>query len=124
MSKLWYADIRILCSICECGLLALYRQKETLVNSSLKATKNKKKMARVILKIQVSHPGPSWPSCFTILKKNHVATSKLSYANAFNFDKTIMCFCVYKLTLYKTTKFWTTPNWKQMIAADNKLKVA
>ena len=57
------------------GLLALYRHKEILVNSSLKATK---KMARVISKVQVSDPGPSWPSCFIILfminlyKENHV----------------------------------------------------
>ena len=39
----------------------LYGHKEILVNSSPKATK---KMARVISKIQVSDPGPSWPSCF------------------------------------------------------------
>ena len=34
---------------------------EILVNSSLKATK--KNLAMVISKIQVSDPGPSWPSC-------------------------------------------------------------
>ena len=39
--------------------------KETLVNSFLKATKKKKKkkLARAISKNQVSDPGPSWPSC-------------------------------------------------------------
>ena len=45
-------------------LLAQYRHKEILVNSSLKATKKKKKLARAISKNQVSNPGPSWPSCF------------------------------------------------------------
>ena len=34
--------------------------KEILINSSLKATK---KLAMVLSKIQVSDPGPSWPSC-------------------------------------------------------------
>ena len=47
--------------ISEWGLLELYRHKEVLVNSSLKATK--KKMARAISKNQVSDPRPSWPSC-------------------------------------------------------------
>ena len=45
------------------GLLALYRHKEILVNSALKA---KKRMARAISKNQVSDPGPSWPSCSRI----------------------------------------------------------
>ena len=49
--------------ISEWRLLALYRHKEILVNSFLKATK--KKMARAISKNQVSDPGPSWPSCLT-----------------------------------------------------------
>ena len=49
--------------ISEWRLLALYRHKEILVNSSLKTTKKKKKMARAISKNQVSDPGPSWPSC-------------------------------------------------------------
>ena len=35
-----------------------------LVNSSLKGTK---KMDRVISKTQVSDPGPSWPSCSSLL---------------------------------------------------------
>ena len=48
--------------ISEWRLLALYRHKEILVNSSLKTTK--KKLARAISKNQVSDPGPSWPSCF------------------------------------------------------------
>ena len=47
--------------ISEWGLLALYKHIEILVKSSLKATK--KKLAIVISKIQVSDPGPSWPSC-------------------------------------------------------------
>ena len=40
--------------------------KEILVNFSVKATK-KEKLAKVISKIQVSDPGPSWPSCLKIL---------------------------------------------------------
>ena len=45
---------------------------EILVNSSLKATiKKNKKMAMVISEIQVSNPGPSWPSCFCIKTKKH-----------------------------------------------------
>ena len=48
--------------ISEWGLLALYRHKEILVNSSLKV-KKKNKLARVISKIQVSDQEPSWPSC-------------------------------------------------------------
>ena len=47
-------------------LLALYRHKEILVNSSLKATK-KKKLARAISINQVSDLGPSWPSCFVFV---------------------------------------------------------
>ena len=47
--------------ISEWRLLALYRHKEILVNSFLKATK--KKLARAMSKNQVSDPGPSWPSC-------------------------------------------------------------
>ena len=35
------------------------KDKEILVNSSLKATK-KKKLSMVLSKIQVSDPGPSW----------------------------------------------------------------
>ena len=42
------------------------RHEEILVNSSVKATKKKKKLARAISKNQVSDPGPSWPSCFVI----------------------------------------------------------
>ena len=45
-------------------LLALYKHTEVLVNSSLKA--RKKKLARIISKIQVSDPGPSWPSCYNV----------------------------------------------------------
>ena len=59
--------------ISEWGLLALYRHKEILVNSSLKATKKKKKWARVISKVQVSDPGPFWHSCYNL---------KLLYANS------------------------------------------
>ena len=43
--------------------------KETLVNSSLKGAKKKKKMARVISKTPVSDPGPSWPSCEKLFAK-------------------------------------------------------
>ena len=50
--------------ISEWGLLALYKHIAILVNSSLKATK---KLAMVISKIQVSHPWPSWPSCFIFI---------------------------------------------------------
>ena len=58
-----FAKFRNEHGISEWGLLALYgHNKEILVNSSLKATKSK--LARVISKIQVSDPGPSWPSCF------------------------------------------------------------
>ena len=46
--------------ISEWRLLALYRHKEILVNSS---ENDKKKMARAISKNQMSDPGPSWPSC-------------------------------------------------------------
>ena len=42
------------------GLLALYKHTEILGNSSLKVT-NKSGYGH--LKIQVSDPGPSWPSC-------------------------------------------------------------
>ena len=41
--------------------------KEILVDSSLKVTPKKKKLAWVNSKIQVSDPGPSWPCCFRIL---------------------------------------------------------
>ena len=53
--------------------------KEILVNSSLKATK--KKLARVISKIQVSDPGPSWPSC------HFKCTLKMLSAICFNLDQ-------------------------------------
>ena len=42
-------------------LLALNGYKEIIVNSSLKMTQ--KKMALVLSNIQVSDPGPFWPSC-------------------------------------------------------------
>ena len=47
--------------ISEWRFLALYRHKEILVSSFLKATK--KKLARAISK-KVNDPGPSWPSCY------------------------------------------------------------
>ena len=59
----------------EWRLLALYRHKEILVNSSLKTTR--KKMARAISKNQVSDPGPS---CFCLLQIEvhlHLANCKL-----------------------------------------------
>ena len=60
--------------ISEWGLLALYGHKEILVNSSLRVTK---KMARVISKIQVSDPGPSWPSYFFKKKKSKAVGLRL-----------------------------------------------
>ena len=53
--------------ISEWRLLALYRHKEILVNSFLKATK--KKLGRAISKNQVSNQGPSWLSCFSCCKE-------------------------------------------------------
>ena len=52
--------------VSEWGLLA---DKEILVSSSLKG----KKLARVISKVQVSDPGPSWPSCYGLLEFFYVA---------------------------------------------------
>ena len=43
------------------GILALYRHKEILGNSTLKATK--KNICGPKKKIPVSDPGPPWPSC-------------------------------------------------------------
>ena len=42
------------------GYLHCTDKKEFLVNPSLKA---KKKMAMILSEIQISDPGPSWPSC-------------------------------------------------------------
>ena len=65
-AKFWFVNKH---GISERELLALYRHKEILVNSYLKATKktkqNKKKMAWIISKIQVSDPGPSWWDSWT-----------------------------------------------------------
>ena len=52
-------------ALSEWGLLALYGHNKILVNSSPKATK--KKIGYGHLKIQMSNPGPSWPSCFLLL---------------------------------------------------------
>ena len=52
------------------GLLALYRQKEILLNSSLKATKKKEeeeKLASVISKFQVSDQGHLGPLVFILV---------------------------------------------------------
>ena len=48
----------------EWRLLALCGHKEILKNSSSLKPQKKKKMAMVLSKIQVSHPGSSWPPCY------------------------------------------------------------
>ena len=52
------------------GATCTVQHKEILVNSFLKVTK--KKQAREISNIQVSDPGPSWPSCLDRLRRTYI----------------------------------------------------
>ena len=70
--------------ISEWRLLALYRYKEILVSSSLKATK--KNLARAVSKNQVSNPGPSWPSCLSYFYQTWNFLETFSFWKSLKFD--------------------------------------
>ena len=78
--------------ICEWGLLSLYGHEEILVNSS--SLNCKKKLALVLSKIQVSDLGPSWPSCFSVIKSQDLMAKGKAFSKqqSFKFAETeIIC---------------------------------